>query len=202
MKKAGRFIVLAIVGIILFIALYYLTHDKDSKNNFVNTTAEPEEKMSIEQADELGTYLVNEAILFYEKTPGNTNKTKTINDEKYLKLDSFMKEAKNLFSEKEINDFIEYYDILKEEDDYYIKETNNELVYIYENVKAKTRTIDNEKTEYKVDWEYCEAEESSELSECVDTSSLQYKNNLTIEVIGNKWKITNFDLPEEKLEVE
>ena len=69
-------------------------------------------------------------------------------------------------------------------------------------IRCNIVTVSDEKTEYKVDWEYCEAEESSELSECVDTSSLQYKNNLTIEVIGNKWKITNFDLPEEKLEVE
>lgn len=201
MKKRGGFIILAIVGVILFIVLYYVTHDDDAVNNFVNTTSENEEFTS-RDAEELGDYLINEAILFYEKTPGNTNKTKTIDDEEYLELDSFISEAEKIFSDKEINDFLDYYEIKEEDEKYYIKEENNKLVYIYDHVKARPKSIGEERIEYKVDWEYCEAEESSELSECVDTSAIQYKNTMTVEAIGDRWKITDFSLPETQEEKE
>lgn len=197
MNKKG-YIILTIVGIILFILLYYITHDSEADNNFVNTKVNDTEEFTIKDADELGDYLVNEAVLFYEKTPGNTKKEKTIDGEEYLELESFVKDAEKIFSDKEIQDFINYYDIIKKNKKYYIKESSNELVYIYDRVSVRTKTLEKNRIEYRVDWEFCDAKDSSELSECIDTSAHNYKNTMRVEVIDGRWKITDFDLPDSK----
>ena len=46
MNKKG-YIILTIVGIILFILLYYITHDSEADNNFVNTKVNDTEEFTI-----------------------------------------------------------------------------------------------------------------------------------------------------------
>lgn len=196
MNKVIKFLLIGIIGIALFITLYYLTHDT-GVDNFTNYSEKKSKKLNKEEANKLGEDILLSALMIYEEVPGDVgNSTKEINGKNYFILNSFMDRANELFFENEIDDFLDYYKIKKVDDNYYIEEGINEIIYIYDDVDVKVRSINKERIKYKVDWEYCEADESSDLSECENTRSYNYKNTMIIEQDNGMWKIKSFSLPE------
>lgn len=185
-------VIASIIGVLLFMFCYY--SEKDNKvNNFINHS--PIKIMSDKDMIKIGDDLLKKAISFYEEVPSNYNNKVIIDDKEYYELKNFSDEASTIFSNSEINDFISYYNIKEKNNKYYINTKNNKLTYIYDDIDLKVKNDRKNEIYFKVKWSYCLAENSNNLNECTDTTTIIYTNNMTTKKINGKWIITDFSFP-------